>query len=112
MPDGIQFARVAYPFAVEYRACISGATNGRARGAKKRRWPNVLVYQQVSHLFHSSIASTYASDNTSEKFETKDMRWAPDGKGFILFGKDQFCCAFEVLDDVQDASGEPGHTQT
>jgi hypothetical protein len=27
------------------------------------------------------------------------LRWAPDGKGFILLGKDHFCCAFEVLDE-------------
>jgi len=40
----------------------------------------------------------------SEMFETKDLRWAPDGKGFILLGKDQFCCAFEVsdTDDIED----------
>ncbi len=103
MPDGIQSARVVYAFAVEYRAYISGAMNGRARGAKKRRWLNVSVYQQVSHLLHPSGASTPLTMFYSilEKFETKDIRWAPDGKGFILFGKDQFCCAFEVLDDVE-----------
>ena len=32
-------------------------------------------------------------------FETKDLRWAPDGKGLILIGKDNFCCAFEVEDE-------------
>jgi len=35
----------------------------------------------------------------ARKFETRDLRWAPDGKGFILLDKDQFCCAFEVQDD-------------
>ena len=34
----------------------------------------------------------------AEKFETKDLHWAPDGKGLILFGKDQFCCAFEIIE--------------
>ncbi|KAF5355775.1 hypothetical protein D9756_004069 [Leucocoprinus leucothites] len=34
----------------------------------------------------------------AQKFEAKDVRWAPDGKGFILYDKDQFCCAFEVED--------------
>ncbi|KAF8898871.1 WD repeat-containing protein 8 [Infundibulicybe gibba] len=32
----------------------------------------------------------------AKKFETKDVKWAPDGKGLILIEKDQFCCAFEV----------------
>ncbi|TFK36832.1 WD repeat-containing protein 8 [Crucibulum laeve] len=32
----------------------------------------------------------------AKKFETRDLRWGPDGKGFILLGKEQFCCAFEV----------------
>jgi hypothetical protein len=35
----------------------------------------------------------------ARRFETRDLRWAPDGKGFILLDKDQFCCAFEVQDD-------------
>lgn len=36
---------------------------------------------------------------SAEKFETRDLRWAPDGKGFVLLDKDQFCCAFEVQED-------------
>ncbi|PPQ67059.1 hypothetical protein CVT25_005660 [Psilocybe cyanescens] len=35
----------------------------------------------------------------AKQFETKDICWALDGKGLILLGKDQFCCAFEVVDD-------------
>jgi hypothetical protein len=35
----------------------------------------------------------------TEKFETRDLRWAPDGKGFVLLDRDQFCCAFEVQED-------------
>ncbi|KIM47892.1 hypothetical protein M413DRAFT_439574 [Hebeloma cylindrosporum] len=34
----------------------------------------------------------------ARNFETRDLRWAPDGKGVILIGKDNFCCAFEVED--------------
>lgn len=40
----------------------------------------------------------------SEKFETKDVKWAPDGKGFILYDKAQFCCAFEVEDEGMGAT--------
>ncbi|KAK2465350.1 hypothetical protein APHAL10511_002704 [Amanita phalloides] len=29
-------------------------------------------------------------------FATKDLRWAPDGKGFVLIDRDRFCCAFEI----------------
>ncbi|KAH7885892.1 WD repeat-containing protein 8 [Phlebopus sp. FC_14] len=35
---------------------------------------------------------------TSAKYETRDVRWAPDGKGLVLMDKDTFCCAFEVED--------------
>jgi hypothetical protein len=35
----------------------------------------------------------------TENFETRDIVWARDGKGLILFGKDQFCCTFEVREE-------------
>ena len=35
-----------------------------------------------------------------EQFDTRDVRWAPDGKGLILFDKEKFCCAFEVEEEV------------
>lgn len=34
----------------------------------------------------------------SKKYETRDVRWGPDGKGLLLMDKDAFCCAFEVED--------------
>ncbi|KAF8634121.1 hypothetical protein AX15_001056 [Amanita polypyramis BW_CC] len=33
-------------------------------------------------------------------FAAKDLRWAPDGKGFALVDRDQFCCAFEIEEKV------------
>lgn len=33
------------------------------------------------------------------KYETRDVRWAPDGKGMVLMDKDRFCCAFEVEEE-------------
>lgn len=33
------------------------------------------------------------------RFEHRDFKWAPDGKGLVLLDKDQFCCAFEVEED-------------
>ena len=35
----------------------------------------------------------------TENFETRDLKWAPDGKGIVLLGRDQFCCAFEVEEE-------------
>lgn len=32
----------------------------------------------------------------SERFEARDVRWAPDGKGLLLVDRETFCCAFEV----------------
>ncbi|KAI0067787.1 YVTN repeat-like/Quino protein amine dehydrogenase [Artomyces pyxidatus] len=35
----------------------------------------------------------------AKKFDVKDVRWAPDGKGLLLIDRDTFCCAFEVEED-------------
>ncbi|KAG1718249.1 WD repeat-containing protein 8 [Suillus occidentalis] len=35
------------------------------------------------------------------KFETRSIKWAPDGKGLVLLDKEAFCCAFEVEDDAE-----------
>jgi len=32
----------------------------------------------------------------AKKFEARDVRWAPDGKGLLLIDRETFCCAFEV----------------
>lgn len=42
----------------------------------------------------------------ANNFETKDIVWAPDGKGLILFGKEQFCCAFEVQEEDDHVGSE------
>lgn len=45
----------------------------------------------------------------AQKFETRDVRWAPDGKGMVLLDDDTFCCAFEVEEEGQDGDGDtPG----
>ncbi|OAX44364.1 WD repeat-containing protein 8 [Rhizopogon vinicolor AM-OR11-026] len=38
---------------------------------------------------------------TNTKFETRDIKWAPDGKGLVLLDKEMFCCAFEVEDGAE-----------
>ncbi|KAI3615147.1 wd repeat-containing protein 8 [Moniliophthora roreri] len=37
----------------------------------------------------------------AKQFDTRDLRWAPDGKGMVLLDKDKFCCAFEVEEEAQ-----------
>ncbi|KAI0808176.1 YVTN repeat-like/Quino protein amine dehydrogenase [Fomes fomentarius] len=37
----------------------------------------------------------------AQKFEARDLKWAPDGKGMILLNRETFCCAFEVEEDGQ-----------
>ena len=39
----------------------------------------------------------------TDNFSVRDVRWAPDGKGFVLMDQDLFCCAFEVEDDAVNA---------
>ena len=43
-----------------------------------------------------------------QKFEVRDVRWAPDGKGLVLMDKDMFCCAFEVSegDEMHEADDD------
>ena len=38
----------------------------------------------------------------AEKFETRDVRWAPDGKGMVLLDRETVCCAFEVEEEGQE----------
>ncbi|KAL7278087.1 hypothetical protein ACG7TL_008057 [Trametes sanguinea] len=44
----------------------------------------------------------------AQKFETRDLRWAPDGKGMILLDQKTFCCAFEVEEEGQDIASAMG----
>lgn len=67
----------------------------------KKKWQNVLGCQRVRHSVTTDLAIIFIS---TEKFETRDLRWAPDGKGFILLDKDQFCCGFEVQEEDQKAA--------
>ncbi|RDX44321.1 WD repeat-containing protein 8 [Lentinus brumalis] len=41
----------------------------------------------------------------AQKFETRDLKWAPDGKGMILVDRETFCCAFEVEEEGQNGEG-------
>jgi hypothetical protein len=36
----------------------------------------------------------------TENFESRDVKWTPDGKGIVLIDKDVFCCAFEVAEEM------------
>ncbi|KAJ8083896.1 hypothetical protein PM082_002662 [Marasmius tenuissimus] len=36
----------------------------------------------------------------AKQFDTRDIRWAPDGKGLVLLDKEKFCCAFEVEEEA------------
>jgi hypothetical protein len=40
-------------------------------------------------------------DGFTAKFETRSIKWAPDGKGLVLLDKEVFCCAFEVEDGTE-----------
>ena len=68
---------------------------------RKRKWQSASGFQQVNRFafLPCSPIDVFISF-CAGKFEARDLKWAPDGKGFILFDKDQFCCAFEVEDDV------------
>lgn len=59
-------------------------------------WLNVLVFPQVSTLVSALGVSLTAICDILEGFETRDVKWSPDGKGFILLNKGTFCCGFEV----------------
>ena len=70
--------------------------NGLAIQIRKKKWQNASEFQLVRTLDYTSTLVLILTCNALEQFETRDVRWAPDGKGFILMDRDQFCCAFEV----------------
>ncbi|THH17388.1 hypothetical protein EW146_g3401 [Bondarzewia mesenterica] len=39
----------------------------------------------------------------AKTFDTRDVKWAPDGKGLILMDRETFCCGFEVEGDEVSA---------
>jgi len=96
MHDGTQCGKVIWPSAVGIKVSIPGVMSGKETLGKKR-WLNVLVCLQVSQISKSIFANQLLTP--TENFETRDVVWARDGKGLILFGKDQFCCAFEVQEE-------------
>jgi hypothetical protein len=99
MCDGILCGKAVWRFAVGLRAYISGAMNGTVSQTMiKKRWRNVSACLQVRvfSLLHFHICTSCLPVCNPGNFETKDLHWAPDGKGVILIGKDNFCCAFEV----------------
>jgi len=57
------------------------------------------MYLRSRPYVNPYLMTMHAHVLDAENFETKDIGWAPDGKGFILFDKDQFCCAFEAEDE-------------
>ena len=96
MHGGTQCGKAVWHSVVGIKVSIPGAMSGKGTLGTKR-WLNVSVYLQV-RLISRSVSSSHLLIR-KEKFETKDIAWARDGKGLILLGKDQFCCAFEVQEE-------------
>jgi hypothetical protein len=63
--------------------------HGRVHRGTNKQW--VTNYSSTSRIIYGSIA----------KFETRDIKWAPDGKGLVLLDKEMFSCAFEVEDGTE-----------
>jgi hypothetical protein len=55
--------------------------------------PASALISSASLIGWSSSSSDYYF---SEKFNARDVQWAPDGKGLLLIDRETFCCAFEV----------------
>ena len=72
------------------------------RVLRTRRSPNALVSQLVSHPSDPVYVDSSYVQLMIEKFQLRDVKWAPDGKGLLLVDKDVFCCAFEVEQDDED----------
>ena len=46
----------------------------------------------ITHILWNLLIYLFSS----EKFEARDVRWAPDGKGLLLLDRETFCSAFEA----------------
>ena len=40
----------------------------------------------------------------TDKFEVRNAKWSPDGKGFVLLDHSAFCCAFEAIEETHHAT--------
>jgi hypothetical protein len=92
---GIQNAKVFLHCVVGGPVYTPGATNGSGKTVRKKRLPSVSEYLPVRTIRFDSTPS----NQLSEQFDTRSIRWSPDGKGLVLMDKDTFCCAFEVSDE-------------
>ena len=74
--------------------------NGWEKEVQRKRWQSAWACPQVSKVpVTVQMCIVLTRSNGSEKFDTRDVKWAPDGKGLILMDRDTFCCAFEVETD-------------
>jgi len=81
---------------------IRGLQIGRMRRSIVRKWQSVLAFPQVSlYIGRKFSIHCLKCGLRAEKFEVRDARWSPDGKGLILLDHQTFCCAFEATDEPQ-----------
>jgi hypothetical protein len=71
---------------------------GEGRGQDEEMAECVAVPASACGLYQMLLSSPLSSA-PSANFETRDLRWAPDGRGLVLMDKDMFCCAFEVQEE-------------
>ena len=104
MPDGIPFGKATWRYVAEPEVFMRGVMNGCLRMGLRKRWRSVLGYPRVCRILNVFFFPWPRLIATlTEKFETRDLKWAPDGKGLILMDKDVFCCAFEVEEEEPPA---------
>ena len=86
----------------------------RVTPARLKKLRNALEFLLVCAVLHTSSARSLAKANIStDDFESRDIHWAPDGKGLVLLDKETFCCAFEVEDaDHSMDEQDPDHMVT
>ena len=105
MHDGTQCVEAVLRYVVGPVAYIYGAMNGCPKiRIRRKKLRSVLVFLLVSILKLWARPLISLNDYDVEKFQLRDFRWAPDGKGLLLLDKDTFCGAFEVTDENSGAS--------
>ena len=81
--------------------------NGSGKMAKKK-WPNAsesrpVGFERAHYWFQRWLTNGLP---TTAQFESRALRWSPDGKGMALLDRDTFCCVFEVTDSDTPAVGD------
>ena len=96
--DGILSKRVVYYSVAGRVQSIHGIQSGTTATTSAPKLQSVLGYLRVGVFY---CLRPFYNIAFTERFEVRNAKWSPDGKGFVLLDHSAFCCAFEAIEETQ-----------